>query len=598
MLMSAIAGVIDLPAGQKIEQQMLNTMAFRGQGQQSRMQKESCTLLYAAGSEQTAGPIRFQYGGEDYAVLLDGCFYDTAALRKELQQAGHRFETEGDPEILLHSFLEWDTDCLDHLNGVFAGTIWDLRRKRLLLFRDPLGMRPLFYTLHRNGLIFSSEMKTILSYPTMKAELDEQGAAEVLLLGPGRTPGCGVFRGIQELKPGEFAVYEQGRLRVTQYWKLQDRVHTQSLEETAEQVRSLVLTSIRQQSEMEGTFGTCLSGGLDSSLISAVCAGAMESGHLQTFSVDYLHQEQFFQPNSFQPDEDRYYIEQMRQALQTDHHTVCLTPEQLAGALDEAMEARDLPGMGDIDASLLLFCREIRKAVPVALSGEGADEIFGGYPWYGKQWKGFPWACNTDCRLELLAPDFRKERLADYAQQRWQQAVSACDILPEQPEEERRIKQMMQLNLYWFLQTLAERNDRMSARAGLEMRVPLCTPQLAQYLYEIPWAMKNLRGREKGLLRYAAGDLLPESVLWRKKSPYPKTFDPRFGQMMEEKIHAVLEEKDNPLFCIVDRTALKEYLYQESSQPWYGQLMRRPQTMAFLLQAEAWLRRYQVNVIS
>ena len=586
MLVSAIAGFMNLPPDGAAEQQMLAAMEQRGRGQRTVVRTAGGTLLQLA----PAGPART----EEAVLLFDGSLYNGEQLRRELRQLGRFPETE--EETVLQCFLAWGPDCLLRLEGAFALAVQ--REGQLFLARDPLGLRPLFYSLHRGGLVFGSEMKTVLAYPTVEARIGEEGVAELLLMGPGRTPGCGVFADIRGLKPGQWAVYREGRLTVRRYWRLQDRVHTQTLEETAEQVRALVTASIRQQ--MTETAGACLSGGLDSSLICAVCAEALHSrgSVLSTFSVDYSNQARYFRPNAFQPNEDRYYIGLMQQALHSRHRTVILTPEQLAGQLEEAMLARDLPGMGDVDASLLLLCRQIRREVPVALSGEGADEIFGGYPWYRDRQAGFPWARNTAQRLALLSGQFRRDRLEDYVQQRWRQAMEDCDVLPEQPEEEKAVKRMMNLNLFWFMQTLAERNDRMSARAGLEMRVPLCTPEIAQYLYAVPWAMKQEHGREKGLLRRAVRDLLPGEVLWRKKSPYPKTFDPRFGQLMLEEMQKLLERKDAALFEIADRQALAALVREETETPWYGQLMRRPQTIAYFLQMQAWMEAYRVDVIS
>ena len=583
--MSAISGCVGLPIEQEVQQRMLKAMEARGEGLGAAVREKACTLLQLSGE-----PLAQAQGA---AIVLDGTIYNADELRLALRKRGRPCGASMG-ETVLQSFLEWGEACLEKLEGCFAFAIWT--EGRLLLARDPLGLKPLFYSVAGNGLLFGSQQSMILAHPARKAELDEEGAAELLLMGPGRTPGCGVFRGIRELLPGRLAVYDRGCLTIKRYWQLRDRPHLQTLEETAEQVKAMVTASIRQQ--MGTGAGACLSGGLDSSIICAVCARKLkeEGKQLSTFSVDYANQQQYFRPNAFQPNEDRHYIGLMQQALHSIHTTVTLTPELLAAGLEEGMLARGLPGMGDVDVSLLLLCREIRKTAPVALSGEGADEIFGGYPWYQDSREGFPWARNQQQRLGLLAGAFRKEALKDYAHERWKAAVEDCDLLPEQKDREK--KQMMQLNLYWFMQTLADRNDRMSARAGLQMRVPLCTPAIAQYLYAVPWTMKQDRGREKGLLRRAFEDLLPEEVLWRKKSPYPKISDPGFERLMEQQLSELLDQKDAPLFALVDRDALRAYFAGEAPCPWYGQLMRRPQTMAYFLQLERWLQVWNVDIIS
>jgi len=290
----------------------------------------------------------------------------------------------------------------------------------------------------------------------------------------------------------------------------------------------------------------------------------------------------------------------MEEFLHSDHHLTELPPETLVSSLEEATVARDLPGMADVDFSLLAFCREIRKYVKVALSGECADEIFGGYPWYRdpevRDRVGFPWAQNTIDRCNLLHPDLRAKLDGEaYVMEAYLKTCRESDILPGCSPRERRMKEMVNLNFRWFMQTLLDRKDRMSMFSGLEVRVPFCDYRIAEYLYGVPWEYKDYQGEEKGLLRYACGDLLPEAVAHRKKSPYPKTFDPRYETLLEEKMQAVLSA-DSPLFALVDREALKMVLDSQSPWPWYGQLMARPQKIAYFLQIDFWLRHYGIEL--
>jgi asparagine synthase (glutamine-hydrolysing) len=381
-------------------------------------------------------------------------------------------------------------------------------------------------------------------------------------------------------------------------------VHRDSLEETAEKVRYLVTDAIRRQTVSDVPVGTFLSGGLDSSLITSVCAldAELKGKSLPTFSVDYVDNEKYFTPNKFQPNSDGYYIRKMQQVFGTDHHWCILSPEDLLAELENATMARDLPGMADVDFSLLAFCRQIRENVTVALSGECADEIFGGYPWYRdpqiRDQDGFPWAQNTALRCQLLSPEL-SARLdgEDYVRQRYLDTCRGSDILPGTDPTERRMKEMVNLNLNWFMQTLLDRKDRMSMYSALEVRVPFCDYRIAEYLYGIPWEMKDLGGREKGLLRYAMRDYLPEEVLYRKKSPYPKTFHPRYLEAVTQRMKTLLEEKDAPIFALVQKEELQKMLESESVWPWYGQLMRQSQTLAYFLQLDFWLRHNQVEIL-
>ena len=605
--MCAIAGFVDLKGTESINIKMLSTMLRRGPDGSGNYQSGPCTLLHTrlsvidpAGGAQ---PMGFDHCGEHYQIVYNGELYNTDQIRLELEKAGHHFNGHSDTEVVLHSYAQWGDTCVERFNGIFAFAVWEEKSGRLFLARDRIGVKPLFYKLHEGGLLFASEMKTILAYPTVRAKVNEEGISELILLGPGRTPGCGVFQGIEALEPGCCGYYERGKLAVRRYWKLTDREHRDSFEETVDCVRYLVTDAIRSQMVSDVPLGSFLSGGLDSSIICAVCARelAKRGEQLTTFSVDYTDNEKHFRPSKFQPNSDRYYIERMKEELGCCHHWSVLTPDDLVGALEVATMARDLPGMADVDFSLLIFCRRIKEYVTVALSGECADEIFGGYPWYRdpevRAVDGFPWAQNTRQRIGFLRSEKLQLTGADYIRDRYLQTLRESDILPGNSPEERRMKQMVNLNFRWFMQTLLDRKDRMSMYSGLEVRVPFCDYRIAEYLYAVPWEFKDYRGREKGLLRKAMEGILPEEVLYRKKSPYPKTFDPRYFAMVSHRLQDLLERGTSPLLQIVRREALEELLTAEYAWPWYGQLMNVPQTVAYMLQIDCWLRTYDVDIL-
>ena len=604
--MCAIAGVLDLQMEPEIAEKMLRTMARRGPDGRGIFQDPQCGLLHTRlaiidpeGGQQ---PMTLDWGQETYVLVYNGELYNTIELRRELEAMGHHFDGHSDTEVVLHGYAQWGEACLEKFNGIFALAVWERNRERLFLARDRIGVKPLFYTRHREGLLFASEIKTILAYPTMKAELDVTGAMELVMLGPGRMPGSGVFRGIRELEPGCMGFWEGGKLTVTRYWKLRDREHRDSLPETIEKVRFLVEDSIRRQMVSDVPIGTFLSGGLDSSIISAVCAGEMEKRGevLQTFSLDYLNNDIYFQASKFQPNADDTYIRLMQEVIRSRHHWTVLTPETLVSSLEEATIARDLPGMADVDFSLLAFCREMRSSVKVALSGECADEIFGGYPWYRdpavREAEGFPWAQNTLERSKLMLPGIAGDS-EEFVREAYGRTCRESDILPENSPLEKRMKEMVNLNFRWFMQTLLDRKDRMSMHSSLEVRVPFCDYRIAEYLYGIPWMYKDLGGQEKGLLRCAVEDLLPQQICHRRKSPYPKTHDPRYEELVMGKLKELLKEKNAPLFSLISRSQLQNWLQTDSPWPWYGQLMRRPQTIAWLLQLNFWMKHYQVHLL-
>ena len=604
--MCAIAGVVDLSAEPAVYEKMLKTMERRGPDGTGLWQTAGCTLLHRRlaiiDPEGGRQPMELNWGDEKYILVYNGELYNTEELRQELCGLGHDFRGHSDTEVVLHSYAQWGKDCVFRFNGIFAFGVWEAKRRRLFLARDRIGVKPLFYTRHEEGLLFASEIKTILCYPDLKARLDREGAMQIVMLGPGRLPGSGIFRDVQELEPGCCGYYESGTLTLTRYWKLRDAEHRDSLPETIAYVRYLVEDAIRRQMVSDVPIGTFLSGGLDSSIISALCADQMKitGQRLHTFSLDYLDNDRYFTAGKFQPDRDDPYIRMMQEAISSCHHWTVLTPEELVSSLEEATIARDLPGMADVDFSLLAFCRQIRKSVKVALSGECADEIFGGYPWYRdpevRDREGFPWAQNTLMRAALLTPDVGMDA-ESFVAEAYSRTCAESDILPENDPLEKRMKEMVNLNFRWFMQTLLDRKDRMSMYCSLEVRVPFCDYRIAEYLYTVPWLYKDLGGREKGLLRRAVEDLLPDRVVHRKKSPYPKTHDPRYEAMVEERLKRTLARKDTPLYGILNPEYLQEYLHSDSPWPWYGQLMRRPQTMAWLLQLDFWLRHYNVELL-
>ena len=455
--MCSIAGILGTDVSREICQNLLKTMYHRGPDGKGTYQNGPCTLLHArlsiidpAGGSQ---PMILDWNQERYVLAYNGELYNTEELRQELTALGHHFTGHSDTEVLLHAYAQFGPACLEKLNGIFAFAVWEENKKRLFLARDRIGVKPLFYMNQGNRFLFASEMKTILACPGVKARLDETGAAQLILLGPGRLPGSGVFQNMKELEPGYYGIYEKERLHLHQYWKLRDREHRDTFAQTVEKVRYLITDAIRRQMVSDVPIGTFLSGGLDSSIITAVCNGEMakRGERLKTFSVDYWNNDKYFQQNKFQPNTDSDYIRLMQKELNTEHRWTLLTPEALISHLEEATIARDLPGMADVDFSLLAFCKEIRKDVKVALSGECADEIFGGYPWYRDEeiraLEGFPWAQNTKERCALLSPNIKVSG-RDFIGDAYQTTCRESDILPSNSPLERRMKEMMNLNLF------------------------------------------------------------------------------------------------------------------------------------------------------
>ena len=561
------------------------------------------TRLAVIDLKNGAQPMQTVYGGNRYTVVYNGELYNTNEIRNDLLTRGHTFVGHSDTEVLLKAYIEWREKCVDRFNGIFAFAVWDETKQSLFMARDRIGVKPFFYAQTDTHFLFASEIKALLASEFIKPEVDWQGIAEVMLIGPGRTPGYGVFRNIAELPPAHYAYYTKNGLNITQYWTLRDKPFTDSFEQTVEKVRYLVTDAITRQLVSDVPVCTFLSGGLDSSIISSVADRYFHARgeQLHTFTVGYKNNDKYFKAGKFQPNSDSQFVGIMNEYLHAQNHLIEIDTKELVQALYAAVDARDLPGMADVDSSLLLFCREIKKQGTVALSGECADEIFGGYPWYRdktiRMTNGFPWAQSTKYRMTFLQDDLARQIDAEnYVYEKYADTVRRTDKIQGLPDTESRMKEMMKLNLEWFMQTLLDRKDRMSMACGLEVRVPFCDYRIAEYLYTVPWEYKDYKHYEKGLLREAVKDLLPEEILWRKKSPYPKTHNPAYLAAVRIELQKVLDTKNAPLFTVVKRDAVQQLMTADVREPWYGQLMTTPQTIAYFVQMNYWLEKYNIQI--
>ena len=538
-------------------------------------------------------------------IIYNGELYNTPELRTELMSRGHEFVGHSDTEVLLHAYLEWKTDAFARLNGIFAFAIWEKRERRLTLCRDRLGVKPLFFAPIRNGLTFGSTIDTVLCHPEIEPALDEDGLRTLLLLGPARPPESGVFRQIKSLLPGHFAVLTPENFTDHVYWQLEAHEHEDDLPTTIERTHTLICDAARRQLVSDVPLACFLSGGLDSSILSMLAAKdyAARGGTLHTWSVDYRDNDKYFTKSIFQPNSDDSYIDQMVDFLGTHHHRVVLEPEALCAALLPATDARALPGMADVDSSLLLFCAAVKRGgTTVCLSGECADELFGGYPWYHREEilfeDTFPWSRSVGLRLGLLTPDAVRNG-EEFVRQHYRDTCDRAPKLPSDDKKAARMREMFVLNLDWFMATLLDRKDRMSMYSGLEVRVPFCDHRIVEYAYNMPWDFKSLEGREKGIVRRAFADELPKEIVYRKKSPYPKTFHPVYTRLCADYVRRIFEDNTSVAASLFDRNAVQKLMQRPESlaEPWFGQLMRTPQIFAYIIQLDRWFRHYHVKIV-
>ena len=548
-------------------------------------------------------PMSVTHEGVTYVIVYNGELYNTDAVREKLRASGFHFRGHSDTEVALKSYIKYGDRCAERLNGIFAFAVFRSDTREVFLCRDRVGVKPLFYSEYNGGLVFGSEIKALLASGVIRPVINEQGLYEIFFLGPARTPGCGVFKGVFELNPGECAVYRNGRLRRKSYYSIEAREHTDSESETIEKTRYLLTDAVRRQLVSDVPLCMLLSGGLDSSVI--VKAAAMYNrehklGRINTYSVEYRDNDRYFKKSRFQPNRDFEYIKLMSKDANTVHREVILDNADVADALYDSVTARDLPGYVDVDSSLLLFCREMKRDFTVALSGECADELFGGYPWYHDRdilfEDCFPWSRSQDVRRFILKDGILKNG-EEYVRQRYLDTIALAPKLPSDSPEDARMREMFFLNYYWFMQCLLERKDRCSMYSGLEVRVPFCDYRLVEYAYNMPWRLKAYGGREKGIVRKAFEDILPKEIAWRKKSPYPKTHNPVYFEICADRVRKILQKK-NALTCLLKKEAVEQIIEHPEtiSEPWYGQLMQAPQILAYIVELDYWFEQYGVEI--
>ncbi len=615
--MCGISGFSDLknnftanaPYWTNILKAMHNSLSHRGNDNLGTFLFEKAGLSHARLSIRDIAlgsqPMLRHVAGRTYAIVYNGEIYNTEELTPELAKAGFRFETTSDTEVILYAFIHYGAEFVSKLNGIFAFAIWDEMEKTLYLYRDRVGVKPLFYLQKDKMLAFASEPKALFCHPDIKPELTLDGLREILAIGPARTMGNGIFKDIHEVLPGHYMKLSPQGFSDNIYWDLTSQEHTDDYKTTVEKTSYLVRDAITRQMISDVPVCTFLSGGIDSSIVTAIACKYMENHGetLNTFSFDFKENDIYFQSNSFQPERDITYINIMREHYSTNHNYLECDENNLFHSLFLAVDAKDLPGMADVDASLLYFCALVAKHNKVALTGECADEIFGGYPWFYREElmnrDGFPWSSDISARTLFLQEDLVKSLdLPNYSYDHYQTSLGNAPLLAGENEEQKRRRGIAYLNIKWFMQTLLDRMDRTSMYSGLEARVPFADHRIIEYVFNVPWDMKYQNGVEKTLLRDACSDLLPPELLHRKKSPYPKTYHPGYEKLLIQKLTDIANNPNAPIQPLIDKPKLFTFLNApaEYGRPWFGQLMAGPQLMAYFIQINYWMEKYHLTI--
>lgn len=610
--MCGIAGWVDFGRDLTREGPVLRTMtesmACRGPDAQgvwlSRRAAIGHRRLAVIDPEGGAQPMTARLDG-DVVLTFSGEIYNFRSLREELRGHGHEFATRSDTEVLLRAYLQWGIDCPQHLNGMFAFAVWDEGSQELFLARDRLGIKPLYYAELPSGLLFGSEPKAVLAHPLFRAELDADGIARLFAqLGTTR-PGATVYRGLREVCPATTVRYSAAGPRETRYWQLAARTHTDDPATTVSTVRQLLEEIVEMQSVSDVPLCSLLSGGVDSSALSALAARTQlpdGRGELSSFSVDFAGSRENFVPDRMRPSHDEAFAQQAAEHIHSRHVTVKLHAEELVGARFAPLAAHDMPSMGDMFVSMYLLFAGVRQQATVALSGESADEVFGGYHWFYvpalRDAPTYPWAVNGSW-APLLADDVRERAQLDWhAAAEYADARAGTPRLPGENPADQRMRETLYMGLTRWLPMLLDRKDRLSMAHGLEVRVPFCDHRLVEYVWNVPWAMKNLGGREKGLLRAAVSDMLPADIVDRPKSMYPGAADMTYARAVSAELGRLLRTPDAPLFELVDRAALQNACAADPRLP--GTMAVQPSPTApaaWLLDINEWLIRYRVHLV-
>ncbi len=555
-------------------------------------------------------PMIKKHNENNYVIVYNGEIYNTKEVRDLLISKGYSFFSNCDTEVVLTAYIEFRENVANILNGIFAFAIYDETKNTVFLCRDHLGIKPLFYSLTEdNTFIFSSEIKGILAHSKVDAIVDKNGLLELFGVGPAHTPGITYFKNIYELKAGHYAIFSEKKLHIQKYWDLTTKQCNDTIDEAVEKIRYLVTDAVKRQLISDVGVSTMLSGGIDSSIITMIAKKHL--GTLDTFSIDFDNNDKNFMSNEYQISRDSDYVNIMREYLDTSHHNIFFDNTTLFELLADSMIARDVPSMADIDSSMFAFCKSIQEyGFKVCLSGECSDEIFGGYPWYYRaklaNSNTFPWSLSKKERNLITKKGlFKDGQLSNYINFRYNETLSNVKHKDDLDFFENRFRNITYLTVKWFMNTLVERTDRMSMSNSLEVRVPYADFRIFDYVYNLPAKYKlgindiSDEVTEKNLLRLAFEKDIPNEIIHRKKSPFPKTYDPKYLNLVENEILNILKNKKSKIVQIVQKEYIIDTINQNGKnlkENWFGQLMTYPQTLAYLIQIEYWLNIYNIEL--
>ncbi len=582
----------------------MNEVLFhRGPDQQGIFKNENVGFahnrLAIIDVENGLQPMVREYNGKTYVIIYNGELYNTPELRKIIEDNGIVLQTKCDTEVLLYTYILFKQKCAEMLNGIYSFAILD--EDKVYLARDRFGIKPFFYTKIGENLLFASELKALFENELVKPVMDKQGLWQLLFMSPAKIEGTTIFKNIKEIPPAYHGYFDGEKLNIKPYWQLKAKEFKENREDCIARTKYILTDAIKRQLVSDVPLSCFLSGGLDSSVISSVASREYKKNGmvLSTYSFEYEGNKENFKGTLFQPQPDDEYAVYLADYLGTNHNILTANTEVIIDLLEAACGARDMPGMADIDSSLLYYCSLVKKNHTVAISGECADEIFGGYPWFYRPemlaQEFYPWIHDPFKRVSLFKDELvDKKDGYEYLKSEYQKDMLRCPYLDTDSYSMAQSRKATYLSTKYFMTSLLERKDRMSMHSGVEVRVPFSDHRILEYVYNVPWEIKFEGNVEKALLRNAMAEYLPDKILNRKKSPYPKTHDPIYEYKVTDILIKKLNKKGR-LYELINRDELNNLL-QSDNQTWFGQLMSKPQLISWLIQLDFWLEKYDIQI--
>lgn len=528
--------------------------------------------------------------GKTYVLTLDGTIYNKKELSCDLEALGIRCSVLNCSEILIHAYVKWKEKLFSKINGSFAFALWIQEDDTLILVRDHHGTKPLYYSITEQILIFASNIKGITCHPLFETSLDIEGLSELICLSPRHTPGCGVIKGIHQVRPGHYLHFSRDGAKTVRYWILDKAEHEDDLMQTLETIRDLVVDSVKRQMYSDVPLCGFLSGGLYSSLITAIVADypmLLNSSIYNTWSVDFERSNRYLRFKGQSNDSDIPWIRWVCRRAQTRHHYIILSSSDMTESLLEAEEARGIPGMPDYDTSLLLLCRELQKDYNIVLSGDCSDEVFGSGIRIGEHFatgkKRLPWTSNLAEKISIFKNDIVDLiKPYEFIEKCYEEALTDYPKFAVHDTCLKKENEAQWFSLYWNLPCYLERLDKMSMAFGLETRVPFCDARLTEYFWNIPQELKRLNNMDRGLLREAMRGYLPSDILERKKNPYPRFHDPDYETRIKNMLSETVLDPCSPIKYLLNLKTLESMMKQHmdlskryTTRAWlYGWIMQ------------------------